>query len=92
MIIRYHSPFTRSHPIRFALEELELPRLECAVTVASPSGANRCRCTRQIPSASAFGVLDVERLEYARHSGPALRVVAEADESEASASILKTHP
>jgi len=56
------------------------------------NGANRCRCTRQIPIASAFGVLDIEHLEYARHSGPALRVVAEADEIEAAASILKAHP
>jgi RNA polymerase sigma factor (sigma-70 family) len=56
------------------------------------NGANRCRCARQIPIAAAFGVLDIERLEYARHSGPALRVVAEADEIEAAASILKALP
>jgi RNA polymerase sigma factor (sigma-70 family) len=56
------------------------------------NGANACRCARQIPIAKAFGVLDVERLEYARHSGPALRVVAEADEIEAAASVLKAFP
>jgi len=56
------------------------------------NGANACRCTRQIPIAAAFGVLDIERLEYARYSGPALRVVAEADEIEAVASVLKAFP
>lgn len=56
------------------------------------NGANACRCARQIPIATAFGVLDIERLEYARYSGPALRVVAEADEIEAVASVLKAFP
>ncbi|HEY0469680.1 MAG TPA: sigma-70 region 4 domain-containing protein, partial [Polyangiaceae bacterium] len=56
------------------------------------NGANACRCARQVPIATAFGALDVERLEYARHSGPALRVVAEADEIEAVASVLKAFP
>jgi len=56
------------------------------------NGKNPCRCTRQIPIAKAVGVLDVEHLEYASRSGPALRIVAEADEIEAAASILKAHP
>jgi RNA polymerase sigma factor (sigma-70 family) len=56
------------------------------------NGNNPCRCTRQIPVAAGFGVLDIERLEYASRSGPALRIVAEADEIEAAASILKAHP
>ena len=56
------------------------------------NGANACRCARQVPIARAYGVLDVERLEYARHSGPALRVVAEANEIEAAASVLKAFP
>lgn len=55
-------------------------------------GRNRCRCTRQIPVATAFGVLDLNRLEYARPSGPALRIVAEADEIESAASLLRAHP
>jgi RNA polymerase sigma factor (sigma-70 family) len=55
-------------------------------------GKNRCRCTRQIPVATAFGVLDLNRLEYVRPSGPALRIVAEADELESAASLLKAHP
>lgn len=55
------------------------------------NGANPCRCTRQIPVAIDFGVLDVQRLEYARRSGPALRVLAEADEIEAAAAVLKAH-
>jgi RNA polymerase sigma factor (sigma-70 family) len=55
-------------------------------------GKNQCRCTRQIPVATAFGVLDLNRLEYARPSGPALRIVAEADELESAASLLKAHP
>lgn len=54
-------------------------------------GKNACRCTRQIPVATAFGVLDLNRLEYARASGPALRIVAEADELETAASLLKAH-
>ena len=53
---------------------------------------NACRCTRQIPVAMAFGVLDVKRLEFADRSAPVLRVVAEADEIEAAASVLKAHP
>ena len=56
------------------------------------NGANPCRCTRQIPVATAFGVLDLNRLEYARPSAAALRVVAEADEIESAASLLKAHP
>ncbi|MEO6601977.1 MAG: RNA polymerase sigma factor [Polyangiaceae bacterium] len=56
------------------------------------NGANACRCTRQIPVATAFGVLALGRLEYASRSGPALRIVAEADEIEAAASVLKAHP
>lgn len=55
-------------------------------------GRNACRCTRQIPVATAFGVLDLRRLEYARASGPALRILAEADELESAASLLKAHP
>jgi RNA polymerase sigma factor (sigma-70 family) len=63
-------------------------RARCGLT----NGANPCRCTRQIPVAMAFGVLDPQRLEYARGSGPALRILAEADEIEAAASVLKTRP
>ena len=55
------------------------------------NGKNPCRCTRQIPVARAAG-LDIEHLEYASHSGPALRIIAEADEIEAAASVLKAHP
>jgi hypothetical protein len=44
-----------------------------------------------LPIAAAFGVLEIERLEYARPSRPALRVVVEGDELEAAASILKAH-
>jgi RNA polymerase sigma factor (sigma-70 family) len=72
-----------------ARERLEIwMRSRCGLANA----ANACRCTRQIPVAVAFGVLDPNRLEYARHSGPALRIVAEADEIEAAASVLKSHP
>jgi hypothetical protein len=42
--------------------------------------------------ATAFGVLDPSRLEYARASGPALRILAEADELESTASLLSAHP
>ncbi len=55
-------------------------------------GKNRCRCTRQIPVATAFGVLDPGRLEYAGRKGPALRIAAEADEIEAAVSVLKQPP
>ena len=55
-------------------------------------GKNACRCTRQIPVAAEFGVLDGERLEYASRKGPALRIAAEADEIEAAVSVLKQHP
>jgi RNA polymerase sigma factor (sigma-70 family) len=55
------------------------------------NGANACRCTRQIPVATAFGVLDPNRLEYAS-TGLALRIVSEADEIEAAAGVLKAHP
>ena len=41
--------------------------------------------------AAAFGVADVNRLEYARRHGTALRIVAEADEIEAAVSVLKAH-
>lgn len=53
---------------------------------------NACRCTRQIPVATAFGVLNPDRLEYAKPSTPSLRVVAEADALESAASLLKPHP
>ena len=55
-------------------------------------GKNSCRCTRQIPIAAGFGVADINRLEYASRKGPALRIVAEADEVEAAVSVLKAHP
>ena len=56
------------------------------------NGANPCRCSRQIPVATSFGVLNLARLEYARPSGPALRILAEADEVETAAAVLKAHP
>ena len=56
------------------------------------NGANPCRCSRQIPVATSFGVLNLARLEYAKPSGPALRILAEADEVETAAAVLKAHP
>lgn len=55
-------------------------------------GNNACRCTRQIPVAAAFGVADVNCLQYATRHGKALRILAEADEVEAAVSVLKAHP
>ena len=49
--------------VLLSLERLETwMRGHCGLA----NGNNACRCTRQIPVATAFGVLDLNRLEYAR--------------------------
>jgi RNA polymerase sigma factor (sigma-70 family) len=56
--------------------------------------SNACRCARQIPVAMQFGVVDPASLEYASRNTPPvhLQILAEADEIEAAAQALKSHP
>ena len=82
-------PSTHRKRLSRARERLEAwMRGHCGLA----DGRNACRCTRQIPVAIAFGVVDLNRLEYADRKGPALRILAEADEIEAAASVLKARP
>jgi hypothetical protein len=56
--------------------------------------ANACRCTRQVPVATAFGVVDPNALQYVARGAARreLPIVREADEIEAAATVLKSHP
>jgi RNA polymerase sigma factor (sigma-70 family) len=55
---------------------------------------NACRCARQVPVATEFGVVDGSDLQYAKRgeSPRALPIVSEANEIEAAAAVLKGHP
>src|SRR5207249_65005 len=56
--------------------------------------ANACRCARQVPVATGFGVVNAKALEYAGHPERGRRALpmAEVTEIERAADVLRSHP